>query len=157
MVYRLYVERKPGFALEADALRGELGLAAVERIRIYNRYDAENLPQALFEQARSTVFSDPCTDMCHSALPEADCTYERETLRRLSALTAACYAAAGKLEKDLLDAKAIEDVSKLGYYCHNVILPDMTELRTCADELETLSPSELWPYPSYGELLFGIS
>ena len=92
-----------------------------------------------------------------AALPEADCTYERETLRRLSALTAACYAAAGKLEKDLLDAKAIEDVSKLGYYCHNVILPDMTELRTCADELETLSPSELWPYPSYGELLFGIS
>ena len=48
MVYRVYVEKKPALAAEATALHDEvvslLGIRALERVRILNRYDAENIP-----------------------------------------------------------------------------------------------------------------
>ena len=52
MVYRIYVEKKSGLDNEARALLGEisafLGIKSVERVRILNRYDAENITEELF-------------------------------------------------------------------------------------------------------------
>ena len=66
MVYRIYVEKKPGFAQEAEALCRELtdflGIASLKGIRILNRYDAEGMSRALFDQAVRTVFSEPQVD-----------------------------------------------------------------------------------------------
>ncbi len=60
MVYRVFVEKKPGLALEAAGLladaRGLLGIEALEKVRILNRYDAENISQPLCEYAVRTVF-----------------------------------------------------------------------------------------------------
>ena len=54
MVYRIYVEKKPGFDHEASALCHELksflGIKGLENVRILNRYDAENIEEALFEK-----------------------------------------------------------------------------------------------------------
>ncbi len=73
MVYRVFVEKKPGLALEAAGLladaRGLLGIEALEKVRILNRYDAENISQPLFEYAVRTVFSEPQVDV---ATPEAE-------------------------------------------------------------------------------------
>ncbi len=67
MVYRVYVEKKAGFDLEAQTLLKEvrefLGLGRVERIRILNRYEAEEVDPALFLRAVRTVFSEPQTDV----------------------------------------------------------------------------------------------
>ena len=53
MVYRVYVEKKAGFDHEAAALYGELksflGLEGLTGVRILNRYDVENIDEALFE------------------------------------------------------------------------------------------------------------
>ena len=66
MVYRIYVEKKSGLDNEARALLSEisafLGIKSVEKIRILNRYDAENITEELFNYAVGTVFSEPQLD-----------------------------------------------------------------------------------------------
>ncbi len=66
MVYRIYVEKKAGLDNEAKALKSEistfLGIKSVERVRILNRYDAENITKELFDYAIGTVFSEPQLD-----------------------------------------------------------------------------------------------
>lgn len=65
MVYRVFVEKKPAFAIEANNLLHELndllGLP-VKTLRMINRYDAEGLTEELFSYAVKTVFSEPQTD-----------------------------------------------------------------------------------------------
>ena len=66
MVYRIYVEKKEGLQNEANALLSELktflNINSVEKIRIFNRYDAENITEELFDYAVKTVFSEPQLD-----------------------------------------------------------------------------------------------
>ena len=66
MVYRIYVEKKVGLQNEANGLLSELktflGIDCVESIRIFNRYDAENITEELFDYAVKTVFSEPQLD-----------------------------------------------------------------------------------------------
>ena len=66
MVYRVFVEKKPGLAPEAAGLlsdcRSFLGIQKLEKVRILNRYDVEGIDEALFDYARTTVFSEPQLD-----------------------------------------------------------------------------------------------
>ncbi len=66
MVYRIYVEKKAGLDNEAVALKNEisafLGIKSIDRVRILNRYDAENITKELFDYAVGTVFSEPQLD-----------------------------------------------------------------------------------------------
>ena len=66
MVFRVYVEKKPGFDVEAQQLGTELktilGIDGLRKVRIVNRYDVEGISQELFEQATPTVFSEPQVD-----------------------------------------------------------------------------------------------
>ncbi len=72
MVYRIYVEKKAGLDNEARALLSEiktfLGINTVERVRIINRYDAENITEELFRYAVGTVFSEPQLDDVYDAI-----------------------------------------------------------------------------------------
>ena len=67
MVSRVYVEKKPGFDVEAQQLchelRRTLGIKGLEGLRIVNRYDVEGITKALFEQCIPTVFSEPQSDV----------------------------------------------------------------------------------------------
>ena len=66
MVYRIFVEKKPGFAQEAEALQRELndflGIRSLTGLRLLNRYDGEDISRELFDQAVRTVFSEPQVD-----------------------------------------------------------------------------------------------
>ena len=72
MVYRVYVEKKPGLAHEAASLLGELknllGVKNLEGLRVVNRYDVENLDPELFAYAKKTVFSEPQVDLVSDTL-----------------------------------------------------------------------------------------
>ena len=72
MVYRIFVEKKAGFDHEARQLLFEirefLGIAQAERVRIINRYDAEELSEELFHTAVRTVFSEPQMDEATEAI-----------------------------------------------------------------------------------------
>ena len=67
MVYRIFVEKKAELAHEAKALLGDaqnlLNIGALENVRIFNRYDAENITEELFGYAVNTVFSEPQLDI----------------------------------------------------------------------------------------------
>ena len=66
MVYRIYSEKKPGLDNEARGLLGEarnlLGIKNLEYVRIFNRYDVENIDAELFDRCKTTVFSEPQLD-----------------------------------------------------------------------------------------------
>ncbi len=72
MVYRIYVEKKESLAHEARDLYSEistfLGINSVERVRVINRYDAENITKELFDYAVGTVFSEPQLDNVYTEL-----------------------------------------------------------------------------------------
>ena len=76
MVDRIYVEKKAGLRHTADALKEELrtfvGIKGLEDVRLFNRYDVENLDSKLFQQAVHTVFSEPQQDVTYTQLPEMD-------------------------------------------------------------------------------------
>ena len=73
MVYRIYVEKKPGFDVEAEGLKNELtsllGIKDLTGLRLLNRYDVEGIDEALFNQCVSTVFSEPPVDNTYAELP----------------------------------------------------------------------------------------
>ena len=74
MVYRIYVEKKPQFAVDGGAVLSDLnvalGITSVKNVRIINRYDCEKLPRENFEAAVPTVFSEPPVDEVYYDLPE---------------------------------------------------------------------------------------
>ena len=89
-------------------------------------------------------------------LPDIDTSYETETVKSLATLLGAMHRQVKKLEDDLLASKSIADNAALADCYKSTIIPDMNALRISADEMETIASSEKWPYPSYGELLFGV-
>ena len=76
MVSRIYVEKKPGFDVEAQQLTAELRsilqLEALKNVRLINRYDVEGISTELFERCVPTVFSEPQSDTTYTELPEAN-------------------------------------------------------------------------------------
>ena len=76
MVSRIYVEKKPGFDVEAQALKRELqeilGIERLEGLRLLNRYDVEGIDGELFEACIPTAFSEPPTDDIFRELPAAE-------------------------------------------------------------------------------------
>ncbi len=74
MVSRVYVEKKPGFDVEAaqlgHELRHTLGIKALTALRVINRYDVEGLSRELFERCVPTVFSEPQSDEVSFELPD---------------------------------------------------------------------------------------
>ena len=78
MVYRIYVEKKKQFADEAAALLSDirtlLMIDSVTDLRLFNRYDVENIDEALFRACEKTVFSEPQLDNTYAHLPQTDGT-----------------------------------------------------------------------------------
>ncbi len=78
MVYRVYVEKKKELANEAKGLLNEarnlLGISSLKDVRIFNRYDAENITGELFDYAIKTVFSEPQLDIATPEIETGDAT-----------------------------------------------------------------------------------
>ena len=74
MVERIYVEKMPAFAQEAQAaladIRNVLGLSGVTGLSILNRYDVEGVDHALFSSCRYTVFAEPQIDVTYDEIPQ---------------------------------------------------------------------------------------
>ena len=73
MVYRVFVEKKPALAGEARSLLSDLrtllGMQNLTGVRMFNRYDVENIDEALFAYAKQVVFSEPQLDIVYDTLP----------------------------------------------------------------------------------------
>ncbi|MDE6671773.1 MAG: phosphoribosylformylglycinamidine synthase [Ruminococcus sp.] len=72
-VFRIYSEKKPEFAVEAQSVLNDVRTALrlnLNGLRILNRYDADNLSEADFKASVNTVFSEPAVDVVYEELPE---------------------------------------------------------------------------------------
>mgnify|MGYP001632917038 FL=1 len=71
-VFRIYVEKKPEFAVEAQSVMSDVKTALrldLTNLRILNRYDADKLSREDFSAAVNTVFSEPAVDVVYDELP----------------------------------------------------------------------------------------
>ena len=92
-----------------------------------------------------------------AAIKGCDVSYESDMLKKVSELTKSIYASVQKLEKNLADvSKVASDIGKEAFYYRETVFATMSELRAAADELEVITPKEMWPFPSYGDLLFSV-
>ena len=82
------------------------------------------------------------------------CIADTELLKKLSSLSDGLYGKCADLEKALI--KVPEDTQKAALYYHDKVFALMQEMRAITDEMETMTASEYWPYPTYGEMLFNI-
>ncbi len=80
------------------------------------------------------------------------CHYEEDNARNNCLLSDALSDACGKLERDL--RRVPESPEEAMLFCRNVIVPDMQECRSFADQLETITSRDAWPIPVYSDLLF---
>ena len=75
-IFRVYVEKRPGFAVEAEGLKRDLAdhlHLDLEQVRIFVRYDVEGIDQETYFKARDTIFSEPNQDTVYEeTLPQMD-------------------------------------------------------------------------------------
>ncbi len=83
-------------------------------------------------------------------------SYETDLVRRLSGLTDCIAQRTENLEHLMAQLQTTEDVTATACRIRDEILPAMSALRAAADEAETITASDCWPYPTYGDLLFSV-
>lgn len=79
---------------------------------------------------------------------------QEKLLEKTSALLAESYEALNHLAEVTAEIEKKEEGPERAGYCLDVIMPAMTELRTPVDALEMIVDKEMWPMPSYGDLMF---
>ena len=90
-------------------------------------------------------------------LSEADVSVQKGLLLHASKLLSDMEQARTKLLQDVELYGPEKDAEKKARLYHDTIVPDMRALRTPVDELEQIVDKDLWPYPSYGDMIFEVS
>ena len=92
-----------------------------------------------------------------AAVPGADCSYEEKEIEKISGLVGDMFRKTEALEDTLLQMVHM-DLDELGraQYYRSKVFDAMNELRIAADEAESVTSREFYPYPNYGDLLFGV-
>ena len=124
----------------------------IEALTMVDMARKEILP-AVSEYAKS--LSDAVASKT-AAVPGVACKYERGLIAKLSGYIDEIDAAATELESAIMKYKMITDVTEASFMIRDVILQKMAELRVVCDEAETVTAEKYWPFPTYGDLLFGV-
>ena len=82
--------------------------------------------------------------------------YEERTLRKILSLKNTVYKKLTALETSYEKVSVISDPTERAEAFRDHVIPKMEKAREATDELETMVSRDCWPYPSYGELLFGV-
>lgn len=84
------------------------------------------------------------------------CGYEAVLVKKLSALTDRIAVKAEELENAVILLARAEDIVAESAMIRDEVLVRMSELRLACDEAETLTAKKYWPFPTYGDMLFGV-
>lgn len=90
------------------------------------------------------------------AAPFAKSDAEQDLLKDMTTWTSDLYTEIKKLTDDIAKISTYDDVLKRACYLRDVIVADMKELRKTADKMEEVMPPEIYPYPTYGDLLYSV-
>ena len=91
-----------------------------------------------------------------AACPEADTSVQAELLTETSALLSDMKVALAALIDITEEAACVDGVETQARVYHEKVVPAMAALRTPADKLEMIVDKDLWPFPSYGDLIFEV-
>ena len=91
-----------------------------------------------------------------SACPEADTSVQAELLTETSALLSDMKVALAGLADIVEECEGMESGSEQAHAYHDKVVPAMATLRAPADKLEMIVDKDLWPFPSYGDLMFEV-
>ena len=89
-----------------------------------------------------------------AAVPELSCSYDTKLIKRLSVLTDSIDTATEALERSVMALEG--DNTQQAFHIRDDVLCKMAELRALCDEAETMTAASYWPFPTYGDLLFGV-
>ncbi len=92
-----------------------------------------------------------------SACAEADISVQTGLLKKASHLLAELQSSRTRLLALVEDSLKIKDAEQRAHAYHDAVMKEMQTLRTAADFLETIMDKDLWPFPSYGDLIFEVS
>ena len=163
-----------------EALRTEKAVRLFESFGVYTRTELESRAEIEYDAYAKTINIEAKTmiDMAgkqiipavvkyverlasslnavREACPEADVSVQKELLLESSDLLSAMKVAMAKLQDEISRASVIESNKERAYaYLRNVTTA-MQELRAPADRLEMIVDRELWPIPSYGDMVFEV-
>ena len=144
------------------------GIYTKEEIQARYEIHVENYVNVLSIEAKTMIdmiqhdilpaVSSYAAELCRRAADKKDlgvsCGYETATAKELSCVTDELMEACAALDKDLSARPAcLEEAMR---YSHDVIVPAMEKARAAADQLESITASESWPFPVYSQLLFSV-
>ncbi|MDR0936365.1 MAG: glutamine synthetase III [Oscillospiraceae bacterium] len=147
-----------------------------EKHGVFSKSEAESRVELNLENYIKTIHYEALTliDMVNRDIVPAGITYSTElaklvklvdgldvvtplpTLKRVSSLASALSKSVRVLEAAVIEAEDINDVHKEAVNYREKVFPAMQDLRAIVDELETVCAAKYWPYPSYGEILYGV-
>ena len=163
-----------------EAIRTEKAIKLFEEFGVYTRTELESRAEIEYEAYSKTVNIEAKTmiDMAGKQIIPAVVKYTTQLASSLTAVRTACEEADVSVQKELLletsdklsemkvalaalkdilaKASAIKDNKEKAFAYLHEVCPAMVALRKPADELEMLVDKELWPFPSYGDLVFEV-
>lgn len=162
----------------ASTLTTEKAVALFERFGIFTKVELESREEIIYETYAKTINIEALTmiDMAGKKIVPAVVKYSKELADTVNAVKAAgadvsvqadllktvceklaaMQTALKKLEKVEAEAGAMEDAKRQAFFYKDVVKEVMQELRTPADELEMIVDKDIWPIPTYGELMFEV-
>ena len=91
-----------------------------------------------------------------SLVPEVSCGYEKKLVKKLSGLMEQMDGRIDELAEAVRQLHDLSSVEEESCAIRDSVIPKMNELRAVADEAESVTADDYWPFPTYGELLFGV-
>ncbi len=162
----------------APALTTDKATALFEKFGIFTRSELAMREEVVYETYAKTIHVEAATmiDMAsRQILPVCiqyagdlakavrelagagvDTGVEKDLLTEITMHISKMKKALDELNTQLLRMPEIKDVMEQAFFCKDVIVPAMSELRLPADALERLVDSSMWPLPTYGELMFEV-
>ncbi len=161
-----------------DSLLSKDSVKMYEKFKIFTKAELESRAEVLYDKYSKTVCIEARTmvDMAKKQIIPAVMKYTGEIadkallvekaggkadvhkalLSDITALLCETQDMVEKLEKDLETANSMKAAKEKAFFYKDNILADMESLRVPADRLETLVDKNIWPFPTYGDLLFEV-
>jgi glutamine synthetase len=162
----------------ASTLTSDKAVALFEQFGIYTKAELESREEIIYETYAKTINIEALTmiDMAGKQIIPvvvkytktladtanalkgcgADASVQSELLATVSEKLAAMQAAYTKLKEVEKTASEIADAKEQAFYYKDTVKAVMEELRTPADDLEMIVDKDVWPIPTYGELMFEV-
>ena len=162
----------------AGALTTPKAVALFEKFHIFTKTELESREEIIYETYAKTINIEALTmiDMAGKQIVPAAVKYSKsladtvnavktagvdasvqvELLKEVSGKLTKIQTALEALKKAEKEAAAIEDAKQQAFFYKDTVKEIMAQLRQPADELEMIVDKEMWPFPTYGELMFEV-